>query len=403
MPQPDTVLSEQVDKRGSDRALLERIALYRNRRELPPIQRALIDELAAWLRTHGTDPHSYVSRLFERHQIVFVGHHTPTRRAGLFLQDLVAAAFGAGVRIVGIEYACVDDQARLDAVVTGAGFDEHLARDALLRWGIRHHFAYREYLDVLGAVWEVNHRYVGSGTPMRVLGLDYDLDMDAVTDTADLRTSYAWPHLRSRGPVSAHMCDVLLAEVIEPGHRALVLTRTAHAMTRAKRLPHRLWDAFDAEIVGGQVVGAGNRVYEAVADRAVTVLIHEPLPADGELGDYALVADGAVDATFALHDDLAVPLAFDTDRGPPARLGCSTSLDRVPLSGLATGWVYLEPDYQRRAPTPLAEPVPAAYVDSARRYAIDPALRDGRSTARDFAAAVSESAAAAELAWTQVL
>ena len=386
-----------------DGALLERIALYRNRRELPPIQPALIDELADWLRTHGADPLSYVCKLFERHQAVFVGHHTPTRRAGLFLQDLVAAAYRCGVGIVAIEYACVDDQSRLDAVVTGARFDERLAHEALLRWGIRHSFAYREYLDVLHAVWEVNRRHADGEAPMRVLALDYDLDLDAVTDTADLRTSYAWPHLRSRGPASAHMCEVLLGEVIEPGHRALVLTRTAHALTRARRLPHRVWDAFDAEVVGGYVVGAANRVYEAVADRATTVLIHEPLPADGELGDYALVADGTLDATFALNDDLALPLAFDVDRGPAARLMCSTSLDRVPLGSLATGWIYLEPDYERRAPTPLPEPVPAVHVEHARRYALDPMLRDQASTPGDFAAAVSESAAAAELAWTQVL
>ena len=392
-----------MEGRRDDRALLERIALYRHRRELPPIQPALIEELAEWLAAHGTDPLTYVCELFERHQVVFVGHHTPTRRAGLFLQDLIAAAYRSGVSTVAMEYACVDDQARLDAVVTGPTFDEQLAREALLRWGIRHNFAYREYLDVLRAVWEVNHRFVVSGPPMRVLGLDYDLDLDAVTDTADLRTSYAWPHLRSRGPVSAHMCDVLLAEVIEPGHRALVLTRTAHAMTRARRVPHQVWDAIDAEVVGGYVVGAANRVYEVVADRAVTVLIHEPLPADGELCDYALVADGALDATFAMHPDLAVPLAFDVDRGPTARLVCKTSLDREPLGTLASGWIYLEPDYERRAPTPLPEPVPAVHVEHARRYALDPQLRDRKSTPSDFAAAVSESAAAAELAWTQVL
>ncbi len=392
-----------MDRRRGDRALLERVALYRQRRELPPIQRALVDELADWLRSHGTDPLAYVCQQFERHQLVFVGHHTPTRRAGLFLQDLIAAVFRSGVNVVAIEYACVEDQARLDAVVTGQTFNEQLARDSLLRWGIRHNFAYREYLGLLNTVWEINRRYQGSGPPMRVLALDYDLDVDAVTDTADLRTSYAWPHLRNRGPASAHMCNVLLEQVIKPGHNALVLTRTAHALTRAKRLPHSVWDAIDTEIVGGQVVGAGNRLYEVVADRAVTVLIHEPFPADGQLCDYALVADGVVDATFAMNEDLEVPLAFDVDHGALARLACTTSLDQAPLGRLATGWVYLEPDYERRAPTPLPEPVPAAYVEHARRYAIDPALRDLASTPSDFAAAVSESAAAAELAWTQVL
>ena len=393
-----------MERQLGDRALLERIAMYRHRRELPPIQSVLLRELAEWLQAHGADPLSYVCDLFDRHQVVFVGHQTPTRRAGLFLQDLVAAAYRQGVDIVAMEYACVDDQARLDAVVTGPTFDEQLAREAMLRWGIRHNFAYREYLDVLGAVWEVNRRFAGQKTsPMRVLGLDYDLDLDAVTDTADLRNSFAWPHLRHRGPVSAHMSEVLLREVIEPGHRALVLTRTAHAMTRLRRLPHRVWDAIDTEVSAGHVVGAANRLYEVVADRAVTVLIHEPLPADGELCDYALVADGVLDAAFAMNPDLAVPLAFDVDRGPAARLNCSSSLDRQPLGALATGWIYLERDYERRAPTPLPEPVPAVHVRNARRYALDPALRCEHSTALDFAAAVSASAATAELAWTQVL
>lgn len=378
--------------------------MYRHRRELPPIQTVVLRELSDWLRANGKDPLTYVSDLFSRHQMVFVGHHTPTRQVGLFLQDLIACAYRAGVRVVAMEYACVDDQARLDSVVTAPVFDERLAHEALLRWGIRHNFAYREYLDVLGAVWEVNNRYGGDGgSPMRVLGLDYDLDLDAVTDTADLRSSYAWPHLRSRGPVSQHMSEVLLREVAEPGHRALVLTRTAHALTRMRRLPHRVWDAIDAEVTGGHVVGAANRVYEAVADRAVTVLIHEPLPADGVQCDYALVADGVIDAAFAMNPELAAPLAFDADRGPPARLSCSSSLDRAPLGSMATGWIYLERDYERRAPTPLAEPVPAVHVEHARRYALDPALRDRHSTALDFAAAVSASASAAELAWTQVL
>ncbi len=393
-----------MENRRGDPALLERIALYRHRRGLPPIQPVLLDELADWLRNHGSDPLTYVSDLFERHQVVFVGHHTPTRRAGVFLQDLVAAAYRAGVGIVAMEYACVDDQARLDAVVCGASFDEVLAREALLRWGIRHNFVYREYLDVLSAVWEVNRRFADAGTaPMRVLGLDYDLDLDAVTDTADLRSAYAWPHLRDRGPVSQHMSEVLLSEVVEPGHRALVLTRTAHALTRVRRRPHQVWDAIDAEVVDGRVVGAANRVYEAIADRAVTVLIHEALPADGELCDYALAADGVLDTVFALNGDLEVPLAFDVDRGPPARLGCTTSLDREPLGGLASGWIYLERDYERRAPTPLPEPVPAMHMEHARRYALDPVLRDVRSTAGDFEAAVTATAAAAELAWTQVL
>ncbi|HCB37130.1 MAG TPA: hypothetical protein DEP66_02690 [Acidimicrobiaceae bacterium] len=429
---------------------LERVALYRRRRGLAQLRADELEAVADAVATAGRDPVEYVCRLFDRHQVVFLGHHTPTRQTGLFLQRLVRELPAVGVNDVALEYFCRDDQHLLDATVgagagagspsdagAGAGnpallgFDETPAREAMLRWGLRHGFAFREYLDIVRAAWAVNRDAAvaaaaaaasasaassSSSVPavpavlpgpapaaMRLLALDYDLDFDAVTDTADLRSRHPWHHLRHRGTAARHMCDVLQAEILDTGRKALVLTRTAHALTRFRRRPHRLWDAFDTEFDGGRVVGAGNHVYAAVADRAATVLLHQPLPADGTLCDYALAADGVVDAVFAMVDGPPAPLGFDVDVGPAAGLRCSGSLDGGTLGDLARGWVYLESDQQTEGPTPLRGAVPEGAVVRASRFALDGALRRPDVTAADFDAVFSAAASVAELSWTQVL
>ena len=423
--------------------ILERVGLYRHRRQMNSLRFEELQAMADDLSAYGEDPVSYVCGLFKKHQVVFVGHHLPTQRTGQFLQELVRALPNHGVHHVAMEYLCRDDQQLIDAI-TGAGtgasigagiraggeagagsearagggaFAEGLAREVMMRWGLRHGFAFREYLDLLTVAWELNqpdksasHMQSGhmqSGQmqsgQMRVLGLDYELDFDAVTETADLRSEPPWMHLRHRGTAARHMSDVLQSEILDQGHKALVLCRTPHALTRRQRVPHRVWDAFDTEVEAGRVVGAANHLYAAVADKVATVLIHQPMPADGILCEYALPADGILDAVFAMIDAPPIPLGFDTDVGAVAELQCLSGLDVGPLSDLAQGWIYLEADQQRVAPTPLLGAVSDSVLARARRLALAAELRKPDVTPADFDRAFTATAAAAELSWTQIL
>ncbi len=155
--------------------------------------------------------------------------------------------------------------------------------------------------------------------------------------------------------------------------------------------------------MGSCVVGAANHVYAAIADRAATVLVHQPLPADGEMGDFSLAADGVLDAAFARPNGPKFPVAFDVRAGLLGQLPCLTSLDGGTLSTRATGWVFLDTVDRLAAPTPLERPVDESTLAEARRYSLDPRLRAPTSTPEDFAAAVATGAAAAELGWTQII
>ena len=386
-----------------DEAMLETIEHFRERHRLSSIDPEHLDLVIDEISLTGLEPVNYVSNLFSSHEIVFVGHNLPSRKTGLFLQQLIPAVNKAGVYPLGIEWACMDDQSLLDELVNADQFDEGIARSALFRWGLRYHFAFVEYLDILRAVWAVNRTQASGSAPFRIVALDYDIDIEAVTDNADLLSPYAWEHLRPRGPASKHMADVLLTEFVRHGHKALVLTKTGNALTRMRRRPHPTMDQIDTQIVDGKVVGCGNYVYSAIADRAATVLLHQPLTADGEHGLFTLPADGYLDAAFARTNNPHFPVAFDVSSGSIGRLPCATSIDNGDLSQLCNGWIFLERPKDVRGPTPLRGLVDETNIAEARKWSLDPMLRQPNSTIRDFDIAIQNAAAAAELSWTQIV
>ena len=386
-----------------DEAMLETIEHFRERHRLTSIDPEHLDLVIDEISLTGLEPVNYVSNLFSSHEIVFVGHNLPSRKTGLFLQQLIPAVNKAGVYLLGIEWACMDDQSLLDELVNADQFDEGIARSALFRWGLRHHFAFVEYLDILRAVWAVNRTQASGSAPFRIVALDYDIDIEAVTDNADLLSPYAWEHLRPRGPASKHMADVLLTEFVRHGHKALVLTKTGNALTRMRRRPHPPMDQIDTQIVDGKVVGCGNYVYSAIADRAATVLLHQPLTADGEHGLFTLPADGYLDAAFAHTNNPHFPVAFDVSSGSIGRLPCATSIDNGDISQLCNGWIFLERPKDVRGPTPLRGLVDETNIAEARKWSLDPMLRQPNSTIRGFDIAIQNAAAAAELSWTQIV
>ena len=386
-----------------DEAMLETIEHFRERHRLTSIDPGHLDLVIDEISLTGLEPVNYVSNLFSSHEIVFVGHNLPSRKTGLFLQQLIPAVNKAGVYLLGIEWACMDDQSLLDELVNADQFDEGIARSALFRWGLRYHFAFVEYLDILRAVWAVNRTQASGSAPFRIVALDYDIDIEAVTDNADLLSPYAWEHLRPRGPASKHMADVLLTEFVRHGHKALVLTKTGNALTRMRRRPHPTMDQIDTQIVDGKVVGCGNYVYSAIADRAATVLLHQPLTADGEHGLFTLPADGYLDAAFAHTNNRHFPVAFDVSSGSIGRLPCATSIDNGDISQLCNGWIFLERPKDVRGPTPLRGLVDETNIAEARKWSLDPMLRQPNSTIRDFDIAIQNAAAAAELSWTQIV
>jgi len=397
-----SVLFEHVQN-ASDTITLNRVHTFRSERHFETPDGTLIDNLDDHVANTGSEPTAYVAQCFERHDIVFLGEFGRSQQGGQFLQELVPALVDAGVWLLAIEWLLADDQELIDSLVTAREYDAELASKLVFRWGIRHTAVFTEYVDVLRAAWRANQRLDINAPSFRVVGLDYELDYDAVTARADLSKPEAWPHLRHRGPAGRAMANVLQREVLATGGRALVVCSTSHALTHHRRAAHLTRDRTDTDVIDGRVLGMGNHVYSWRADRVTTVLLHQPLHARLHSGpDLVFCADGLIDIAFAGPNGPKFPVGFDVTGGPFAQLASKAAHDEPVLGGITNGYVFLESVDNISAPTPCLAAITDEHLEEARRRVLTGSLRDEHTSIQEIQGAIETHAAIAELTWRTI-
>jgi hypothetical protein len=214
---------------------------------------------------------------------------------------------------------------------------------------------------------------------MRVLGLDAELDLDAVTDRADLTQPAAWPHLRPRGSLARRSAELLTALVGSSGGRVLAVVPTTHALTANRRPAHPALDRVDVEIRDGRVMGIGNHLFAALGDRVTTVLVHGPLPGPPEGPAWRVPPEIGVDIG-----------GLDV----PAVVGAAG-----PGKSWASAWLVADRPGEMCAPTPVRGLVHEANIAEQRRRALDPTLRAAISTPADFDARLTARVHDAAAMW----
>jgi len=397
-----SVLFEHVPN-TSDIVTLDRVNTFRTDRHIETPDNSLMDHLDDHVANTGLEPSAYVARCFERHDLVFLGEFGRSRQGGQFLQSLVPTLVDAGVWLLAVEWLLTDDQHLIDELITADEYDPVLAATLVFHWGIRHAAVFTEYVEVLHAAWLANQRLDINAPPFRVVGLDYELDYEAVTDRADLSKPEAWPHLRHRGPAGRAMAAVVQREVLATRGRALVVCSTSHALTHHRRAAHPARDKVDTEIIDGRVLGMGNHVYGWRADRVTTVLMHQPL--HGALGggaDLVFCADGVLDMVFAGPNGPKYPVGFDITGGPFAPLESRTAHDAPVLGGIANGYVFLDSIDDMLAPTPCLAAITAEHLEEARRRVLAGSLRDERTGVDQIQGAIETHATIEELIWRTI-
>jgi len=382
----------------ADLETLRRLQRFRKRSHLNPADNSRVSELSQHVGDHGQEPAEYIAALTALHDVVLIGEGMPTEQSGQFLVELVPVLAAAGVWNLGAEWLLHDDQDALDEITTDLNFDEARATELVLRWGMRYGIVPSSRVEVLRAAWATNRQRDQLAPPFRVLGLDYDLDYDNVTDRADLTEPEAWPHLRTRGPSARFMASVIDEQLLKPRRRAVISCSTGHAFTHHRRPYHVDNDRFDVELVGDRVLGAGNHLFAQRADRVATVLLHQPLdgcPGDGP--DHVYAADGLVDMVFARHDGPKFPVGFDVSGSSFATLGTSCAHDDSPLGHLADGWIFLAPLQQMRAPEQLSSQLEQFDLAQLRRRMLQGSSRRPDNSIQDLRTAVDTSAAVIEM------
>lgn len=303
-----------------------------------PLSPEAVARLAAYLVDHWQTPEQYVASLFGEHDVVLLGEEHAIRHNLAMAQGLLPVLHRAGVLNFGMEFGAFEDQAALDALVTGERYDEDAARRLMFNYNSG--WAFREYMDIYRAAWAFNRALPPAARPMRVLNLSYRYDW---ADAPPVRTPANARRIYHRGPVDAFRAGVVRREVLDKGEKVLILTGTPHAFTRY-RIP--LYDFNAPDFVRFEERNLGQLLYKLAPERVACILLHHAFDSKQYGGAQRVhPAGGAIDQALAGFANQRV--GFDLVGSPlgdlPDDSYYATGYEGFCLSQLADGYIYDRP------------------------------------------------------------
>jgi hypothetical protein len=294
----------------------------------------------AYLRDHGRPPVEYVLAKLRDHRAVLLGESHRIRHDVELVIDLVPRLREAGADTLAMELLPASEQATVDRVVTAERWDPAAAMGVLRTAA----WPYREYLEVIHAVWRYNQ-----GRPA-----DGRLRLAALGPGTDWRE-----RLLPRGETyDLFMARAVLDLLKQPGRRVLVYSGLHHAFTRyyQPESPSR-------ERVERFMDRMGNVLWRELGEETFLIVLPAPWQCRSRAGEpwtRCLPAGGAVDCAAA---PLGRPVGFDVPGSPFA--GARISRDvyygqgypDLRLEDLADGFLWTRPveEYQGTSVIPLAE------------------------------------------------
>lgn len=296
---------------------------------IDPLDAGTRDSLVAYLERHGLPPDEYVVGLFDRLDVVFLGEHHRIRRHPLFVASLVPRAYAAGVRNLGIEFACAPDQPRIDSLVAMPRYDRSLAKSIL--WNdMDGWWPYEEYLALFEAVWRLNASLPDTAPRFRLLGLIPEVDYERLYHGSEEERREE----RRRGPGQwdSTMARVLASEVLARGEKALVYCGAHHAFTRYRQpiIEKKRFVRFVEN-------RAGNQILAAFPGRAATVYLHAPWADYDNPFLVYLPFRGAIDQAFRAYGR---PVGFDIVGTPFGELGAAGAVYEPGYPGFKASDIY---------------------------------------------------------------
>jgi hypothetical protein len=303
---------------------------------LPPAEAGFdADSAAAYCRSHAAAPLDYVIGRFAQSDVVLLAEDHAVAQNLALARDLLPALYKAGVYTFGMEFGASEDQARLDALVTGERYDEGEARRLMFDYNVR--WAYRDYTELYRAAWRLNQTLPPSARKFRILNLSYRYAWSAF---GGLRSPSSVARVFPKGDTESYRATLVRDEILGKHEKILVLTGTIHAFTRYERPDY---DYLSPGFYRLETRYFGERLQRLAPGRVCCLLLHQPFP-DSE-GGFVQPAGGALEAIMAKLGDR--PVGFDLAGTPMGDLpDASYYANGHPdfrLADLADGYVFLAP------------------------------------------------------------
>jgi len=303
-----------------------------------------------WLDKSGRNPVDYFVDACRKHELVIVGEqHYIKDYCELFKQALPAVYEKAGVRVVALEVCNAESNEKIARLIEGDRYDEALAYEIARaeNWGL---WGYKEYWDILEAVWSLNRSLPAGQEHMRVVGIDREMDyqLDSLWRADKLKDQVLIEKAKNQPDI--YKRDDWLAENIEKGilakgARGIVLVGLNHSFT------HYAQPIIDKEgKLKSEWPRMGNILYQKYGEKIFQIGLHGPYQSPAQI-DKTYKGEGPLWSD--LIEKIMVargnrPVGFDVVGSPFAVVRDSRSYyfhwqPKVTFADLNRGFIFLKP------------------------------------------------------------
>lgn len=194
--------------------------------EIEDVSRINTTAYVETLRESGQPPIDYLVDKFKAHDVVLLGEEHGVRENCEFVASALEPLYRrAGVRRFATEFVRSSNSERVNRLVTGRSYDRDLSI-AILRDYAWPTWGYREYLDILEAVWRLNAALPAGAEPLRIVPLDSDWSQhDLFFKRTTQRDRFDMMLQRER-----HMVRMLAEQSFAAGEKALVHLGYLHSV-----------------------------------------------------------------------------------------------------------------------------------------------------------------------------
>jgi hypothetical protein len=184
------------------------------------------ESLIRALRSRVQTPDQFLASRFEKHDLVFLGENHHVRDTCEFVAEVLPTLYKGGARQLATEFLRSSQTKAVQRLVNAETWDRD-ACIAIMRelpWPI---WGFEEYLEILHAVWRLNHSLEPGQEPFRILGLDSEWDQyETWFGKMSRKQSF-----QERVDRENNMVTMLESHALKAGRKTLVHIGFQHSVT----------------------------------------------------------------------------------------------------------------------------------------------------------------------------
>lgn len=319
------------------------LLLYPRKEPFPALSNSMRQELETYIVKNYKTPEEYVLSKFKRHDIIFLGEYHRIKHDVELVQDLIPFLYEDGVYNLGIEFACYEDQDKIDQLLSAKTYNESLAYE--IQFNFWPWWGYQEYIDIYKTAWDFNQQLPKDARKFRVVGLNGNSDWSYVKTEEDRDNPEIMKNVFKDGPGDQFMADVIIKEFLQKEEKALIFSGINHAYTKYKQPIYHEKEKRFVRFVDDRM---GNIIYDKIGERCITIFLHSPWPSKDKFSEDVYPAEGVIDKLMIKIDEKFKPVGFDIKGTPFEKLPGKTSLwqhgyNNFNLGVYCDGYIYTKP------------------------------------------------------------